>query len=89
MLIKEWIKLIEGGILPGTNRLQNTNGTSNLDYSYDPNGNVTASNPRSLIFTYDKYFNLPASTTLLTNVTRYLYGAGNERVAKISDVGEP
>ena len=87
MLIKEWIKLIEGGILPGTNRLQNTNGTSNLDYSYDPNGNVTASNPRSLIFTYDKYFNLPASTTLLTNVTRYLYGAGNERVAKISDVG--
>ena len=67
--------------------MQNTNGTSNLDYCYDPNGNINASNPRSLIFTYDKYFNLPASTTLLTNITKYLYGADNERVAKISDVG--
>jgi RHS repeat-associated protein len=67
-----------------TNLLKNTDGSSNIYYTHDKNGNVTYSTTKYISLSYDPYFNL---TTLsiddeYNNIGTFFYGAHNERVLK-------
>ncbi|MCI0556346.1 MAG: RHS repeat-associated core domain-containing protein, partial [Anaerolineae bacterium] len=67
----------------GTNKVQNTDGAGN-DYGYDPNANVTRSDPKTIpTITYDSFTHRPTSVSMSSGASLTLeYGGDTQRVLK-------
>lgn len=70
----------------GTNQLQNVNGLTGSDYTYDPNGNMKHDGRNNADLTYN-LLNLPQTVTLTNGTLTYTYDATGNKLRKKSTLG--